>query len=63
METMESKKPIKGGEFIIRETACENIFTPEDYNEEQKMIAQMCLDFVRNEVFRIWKKLIIRKKV
>jgi alkylation response protein AidB-like acyl-CoA dehydrogenase len=50
METMESKKPIKGGEFIIRETACENIFTPEDYNEEQKMIAQMCLDFIKAEV-------------
>ncbi|MBK6952258.1 MAG: acyl-CoA dehydrogenase family protein [Crocinitomicaceae bacterium] len=50
METMESKKPIKGGEFIIRETACENIFTPEDYTEEQKMIAQMCLDFISAEV-------------
>lgn len=50
METMESKKPIKGGEFIIRETSCEDIFTPEDYNEEQKMIAQMCLDFIRAEV-------------
>ena len=47
---MESKKPIKGGEFIIRETACENIFTPEDYTEEQKMIAQMCLDFISAEV-------------
>ena len=47
---MEAKKPIKGGEFIIRETACDDIFTPEDYNEEQKMIAQMCLDFVRQEI-------------
>jgi len=46
----EVKKPIKGGEFIIRETACENIFTPEDYNEEQKMIAQMCLDFIKADV-------------
>lgn len=47
---MEENKPIKGGEFIIRETACESIFTPEDYNEEQKMIAQTCLDFIRQEV-------------
>lgn len=47
----DNKKPIKGGEFIIRETSCENIFTPEDYNEEQKMIAQMCLDFVKTEVY------------
>lgn len=47
---MEEKKPIKGGEFIIRESKCEDIYTPEDYNEEQKMIAQMCLDFIRKEV-------------
>lgn len=48
---MNTKKPIKGGEFIIRETSCNDIFTPEDYNEEQKMIAQMCLDFVKTEVY------------
>jgi alkylation response protein AidB-like acyl-CoA dehydrogenase len=51
MSNNNNKKPIKGGEFIIRETNCNDIFTPEDYNEEQKMIAQMCLDFVRNEVY------------
>jgi hypothetical protein len=45
MSNNNNKKPIKGGEFIIRETNCNDIFTPEDYNEEQKMIAQMCLDF------------------
>ncbi len=45
-----AKKAIKGGEFIIRETACEDIFTPEDYTEEQGMIAQMCLDFISQEV-------------
>lgn len=44
------KQAIKGGEFIIRETDCNDIFTPEDYNEEQRMIAQMCLDFIRQEV-------------
>jgi len=47
---METKKPIKGGEFVVRETKCEDIFTPEDYSEEQKMIARMCLDFVRQEI-------------
>jgi len=47
---METKKAIKGGEFIIRETNCEDIFTPEDYNEEQRMIAQTCLDFIKAEV-------------
>ena len=47
---MEAKKPIKGGEFIIRETKCEDIFTPEDYTDEQKMIAQTCLDFIHADV-------------
>ncbi|MCG8573492.1 MAG: acyl-CoA dehydrogenase family protein [Flavobacteriales bacterium] len=49
-EENDKKQAIKGGEFIIRETNCEDIFTPEDYNEEQKMIAQMCLDFIRQNV-------------
>ena len=47
---MADKKPIKGGEFLIRESNPKDIFTPEEYNEEQKMIAQTCLDFIRQEV-------------
>jgi len=47
---MEEKEPIKGGEFLIRETNCNDVFTPEDYNEEQRMIAQTCLDFIRQEI-------------
>jgi alkylation response protein AidB-like acyl-CoA dehydrogenase len=44
------KNAIKGGEFIIRKTLPEEIFTPEDFSEEQKMIAQMCTDFIAQEV-------------
>ena len=47
---MEDKKAIVGGEFLIRDVACEDVFTPEDYSEEQRMIAQMCLDFIKQEV-------------
>ena len=43
-------KAIKGGEFIIRKTSPDDIFTPEEWNEEQKMIAQMCDDFLEAEV-------------
>ncbi len=46
----DSSKAIKGGEFIIRKTLPEEIFTPEDFTEEQKMIAQMCTDFIHQEV-------------
>ena len=53
MTTTETKA-IKGGEFLIRETHAAEIFTPEDFNEEQKMIRQQCEDFLAKEV---WPKL------
>ncbi len=45
-----AKNPIKGGEFIIRKTSPNEIFTPEEWSEEQRMIAQMCDDFIHQEV-------------
>ena len=48
---MKNKKAIKGGEFLIRETAPEEIFIPEEWNEEQRMIAQTCHDFIEAEVY------------
>ena len=41
---------LKGGEWIIRESKPEDIFIPEDFNEEQKMILEMCTSFVASEV-------------
>lgn len=49
METI--TKALKGGEFLIRETLAQNIFIPEEWNEEQKMIAQSCHDFLATEVW------------
>lgn len=46
----ETKQAIKGGEFLIRETQAQEIFIPEEWNEEQKMIAQTCNDFLEQEV-------------
>jgi alkylation response protein AidB-like acyl-CoA dehydrogenase len=42
--------PLKGGEFIIRKTSPQEIFIPEEWNEEQRMIGQMCDDFIDQEV-------------
>ncbi|HEU4717719.1 MAG TPA: acyl-CoA dehydrogenase family protein [Bacteroidia bacterium] len=42
---------IKGGEFLIRETNAADIFIPEEWDEESKMIAQSCNDFLQQEVF------------
>jgi len=54
MQAVETKKAIKGGEFLIKETRAHEVFIPEDWSEEQKMIAQTCYDFVKQE---IWPKL------
>ena len=41
---------IKGGEFLIRDTAAEDIFIPEEWDEEQLMMAKSCQDFLQQEV-------------
>ena len=50
METTD-KKIVKGGDFLIRETAFQDVFIPEEFDEEQLMIAQTCRDFLAAEVF------------
>lgn len=42
---------LKGGEFLIKDTDHSKIFIPEEFDEEQKMIAQMCSDFVEQEIY------------
>ncbi len=48
---MEKQLSIKGGEFLLKQTKANEIFIPEEFNEEQKMIAQTCEDFLETEVF------------
>lgn len=45
-----NSSPIKGGEFIIRNTAPSEIFIAENWTEEQRMIAGMCDEFVAAEI-------------
>jgi alkylation response protein AidB-like acyl-CoA dehydrogenase len=42
---------LKGGEFIIRNTEAKDVFIPEEWNEEQIMIAQTCQDFLTQHVW------------
>ena len=44
------KRGIKGGEFIIRKSLPEEIFTSEEWTEEQHLVAQMCHDFIQQEI-------------
>lgn len=50
-------KPITGGEFIIRDTAPSEIFIPENWTEEQRMIAGMCDDFISTEVLPVIERI------
>jgi len=41
---------LKGGEFLIRDSRPEDVFIPEELNEEQLMVKQMAVDFLNNEI-------------
>lgn len=47
---MENQKLITGGDFLVRETDPEEVFIPEEFDEEQMMIGQTCRDFLEAEV-------------
>jgi len=44
---------IKGGEWIIKEVDAKSIFIPEEFNEEQIMVRDMCDQFVDTEVLPV----------
>jgi alkylation response protein AidB-like acyl-CoA dehydrogenase len=44
---------LKGGEWLIKESIASETFTPEDFNEEQHMVKDMCLQFLHSEVIPI----------
>lgn len=44
-------KTLKGGEFLIRSIDYKNMFIPEEWNEEQKMIAKTCEDFLKSDIY------------
>ena len=54
MIATEPKASIKGGEFLIKETTAAQVFIPEEFTEEQQMIAATCREFLERE---IWPRL------
>ncbi len=44
---------LKGGEWLIKESNAFETFTPEDFNEEQQMVKDMCLQFLDSEVLPV----------
>ncbi|MCU0338192.1 MAG: acyl-CoA dehydrogenase family protein [Sediminibacterium sp.] len=49
----QSQTALKGGEWIIKESNPFETFTPEDFNEEQRMVMEMCQQFLDSEVLPI----------
>jgi alkylation response protein AidB-like acyl-CoA dehydrogenase len=49
METIE-KELLRGGQFLVKETKCEDVFTPEDFTEEQQMMKEAVKEFNDREI-------------
>ena len=41
---------LRGGQFLVKETNCEDIFTPEDFSEEQQMMKEAVMEFNDREI-------------
>lgn len=54
--TTTTTSPVKGGEFLIKDSDAADIFTPEDYTEEQLMFRKSMRDFLDKEVEPIKEK-------
>jgi len=47
---MDTKAAIRGGEFLIKDITINEVFIPEEFDEEQLMIAESCSEFVETEI-------------
>ena len=55
--TSSTTTSLKGGEWLIKESNAFETFTPEDFNEEQLMVKDMCLQFLKTEVIPVVDKI------
>ena len=42
---------IKGGEFVIKESKCDDIFITEEFTEEQQMMKESVIEFIDREIW------------
>jgi alkylation response protein AidB-like acyl-CoA dehydrogenase len=45
-----AERIFKGGEFLVTEVSCDEIFTPEEFTDEQRQIGETTEQFVENEI-------------
>lgn len=55
--TTEKKSSLKGGEWLIKESSPYDTFTPEDFNEEQQMVKDMCASFLDAEILPVIERI------
>ena len=50
MNTEKTNELLRGGQFLVKESVCEDIFTPEDFTEEQRMMKEAVMAFNEREI-------------
>ncbi|WP_273275129.1 acyl-CoA dehydrogenase family protein [Maribacter polysiphoniae] len=51
-----SEDLLRGGQFLVKETQCEDVFTLEDLSEEQRMMRDSTKEFVDRELWAHWER-------
>ncbi len=51
--TLTEQKVLKGGEFLIKDSNYQEMFIPEDFNEEQLMVKETVRSFVHQEILPV----------
>lgn len=51
-----NKDILRGGQFLVKETKCDDVFTPEDFSEEQRMMRDSTKEFVDRELWAHWER-------
>jgi alkylation response protein AidB-like acyl-CoA dehydrogenase len=51
-----NKDILRGGQFLVKETKCEDVFTLEDLSEEQRMMRDSTKEFVDRELWAHWER-------
>ncbi len=51
-----NKDILRGGQFLVKETNSEDVFTPEDFSEEQKMMRDSAKEFVDRDLWAHWER-------
>ena len=51
-----NKEILRGGQFLVKETDCEDVFTLEDLTEEQQMMRESTKEFVDRELWAHWER-------